>query len=47
MVHWKGIEKVPVELLDKDLSEKRTDMVWRLPRNRSANRVLLRERCHA
>jgi len=31
MVNWKAIEKVPVELLDKDLSEKRTDMVWRLP----------------
>jgi hypothetical protein len=31
MVNWGAIEKVPVELLDKDLSEKRTDMVWRLP----------------
>ena len=31
MVDWKGIEKVPVELLAKVLSERRTDMVWRLP----------------
>jgi predicted transposase YdaD len=31
MLAWNGIQKVPVELLDKDLTEKRTDMVWRLP----------------
>jgi len=31
IVNWRAIEKVPVELLDKDLSERRPDMVWRLP----------------
>jgi len=28
---WRALEKVPVELLDKDFSEKRPDMVWRVP----------------
>jgi hypothetical protein len=31
MIQLEGIQKVPVELIDKDLSEKRTDLVWRLP----------------
>ena len=31
LIQWEGIRKVPVELLDKDLSEKRTDLVWRFP----------------
>jgi predicted transposase YdaD len=31
MVDWGAVEKVPIELLDKDLSEKRSDLVWSLP----------------
>jgi hypothetical protein len=31
MIAWDGVQAAPVVLVDKDLSEKRTDLVWSLP----------------
>ena len=35
VLDFRRIDKVPLELLDKDLSEKRTDMVWKIPTHES------------
>ena len=44
MVDWDAVQAAPVVLVDKDLSEKRTDMVWSLPlHGRSADLYVIFE----